>query len=112
MPQEQNIAAGAYFSGDSLVLTFTVLKPDATPKDLTGATVVWGLANAQGKGLRLSKNASITDAVNGVCTVTLSPADTASLSGTFYHELEVTDAAANVSTVTYGSFVIEKDSVT
>lgn len=112
MAKEQNVAAGTYFSGDSLLITFTVYQEDeTTPKPLTSATITWGLSKAQGKTPIVTKSATITDAANGVCTVQIDPADTAALSGTLWHELEVTDISGNVSTSVYGTFVIEKDSV-
>jgi hypothetical protein len=112
----------AMFSGDTRVLAFTVTQAgDSTPVDLTGATAIkWKCARKLSGGfsstVTLSKalgaGITVTDADAGQLQVLLSPADTAALSGRFYHELEITDVAGNVSTVAIGTLTIAKDLIT
>lgn len=56
----------------------------------------------------LGSGVTVTDGPNGVVRVTLSSADTASLEGRFYHELEMTLGGA-VSTVMTGLLTIQAD---
>jgi len=112
MATKQDLAAKAYFSGDTLRITFTVNNDDGNAKDLTGATVTWALAKKQGSTPLVTKTATLVTPASGVCRVDIAPADTADINGSLYHELQVEDAAGDVSTVIYGQFVVEKDSIT
>ena len=111
----------AMFSGDTRVLAFTITQAGgSTPVDLTGATIKWRCARKLSGGfsstVTLSKSLgagiTVTNADAGQLQVLLSPADTAALSGRFYHELEITDVAGNVSTVAIGTLTIAKDLIT
>jgi len=51
----------------------------------------------------------ITTPLSGVCSITLSPADTDALSGEYYHELQLTTASGEISTVLYVQVTIAKD---
>lgn len=53
----------------------------------------------------------ITDAVNGVCVVKLVPADTDSMKGEYYYEVELIDSSSDVGTVLTGTLTILKDLV-
>ncbi len=99
------------FSGNTRLLEVTVLDQDDAVVDLTGAQAVdYSLAKAAGKAAIFEKTlgtgVTITDAVNGVLQITLLPADTEDLRGTFYQELEVTDAAGRITTVLFGTVTI------
>lgn len=112
-------------SGDSHTLTVTV-DDGATPPvalNITGFTIWWwaSLMNSSGKfaaTATLQKDntggggVAITDAVNGKFQVTLAPADTAALSGDYYHEAQVRDGSGNISTVLTGKLAIVRDLVT
>lgn len=108
----------SFFSGDTQTLKITV-NDGATPpvaKDLTGATITWGLAKRQGKAPFLTKTIgsgiTVTDAVNGELEVAIDPADTADVKGgSYYHELEITDSIGNIATAAYGDVTIEADSI-
>lgn len=101
-------------AGDTVAVDFTLTEADGvTPLDLTGASVKWRLARAVAGPALVSKDLSsgivVTDAPGGLLTVTLLPDDTAELGGgRYYHEAEVTDAIADVSTVAVGTAVIRK----
>lgn len=112
MATKQDVAAKSYFSGDTLRITFTISDDDGNGKDLTGATVTWALAKRQGSTPLLTKTATLVTPASGICRVDIAPADTADLAGSLYHELQVVDAGGDVSTVTYGTFPVEKDSIT
>jgi hypothetical protein len=94
-------------AGDSRDIVVTVTDSQGAAVDLTGAAVAWQLARSAGSAAAvvsksLGAGIAITDGPNGVFTVTLDPADTESLTGLYYHEAEVTDAAGNRSTVLTG----------
>ena len=105
------------FQGDTKRVNFTLKKADGTALDLTGAMLRWEASRLKAGGLFSSTPAlvktdengiEVTDALNGFLTVTLSPADTLSISGDFYHELESTDVSGDVATVFSGQFRIKK----
>lgn len=109
MPAEdQNIAM---VQGDNKVLSITVTDAAGAAVDLTDATIRWHMSKSVNKRPAALEKATgsgitITDAANGVFTVTLDSADTESLRGLFYHEVEVIDGSGNVSTVTKGKITI------
>lgn len=107
-----------FFSGDTQKLKYTIDDADAAParKDLTGATITWGLAKLQGKAPFLTKTIgsgiTVTDAANGELDVDLDPADTADVrGGDYYHELEIIDSLGNKATSAYGTITILADSI-
>jgi hypothetical protein len=94
-------------AGDSRDIVVTVVDSQGGVVDLTGATIAWHLAQsaraaAPAVAKSLGAGIAITDGANGVFTISLDPADTAALSGLYYHEAEVTDAAGHRSTVLTG----------
>lgn len=99
------------FSGNTRVLKVAVLDQDEVKVDLTGATATFVLMPAPGQVATLTKTVGsgivITDALNGLLEITLLPADTDPLRGTFAHELEVTDAVARKTTVLFGTVNIK-----
>ena len=106
------------YAGESKVITVTVMD-DATPPvpiDLTGASIEWIVKRSEDDAVGLiTKTVGAGIALlnqtthKGEFTITLAPADTASLGGaSYYHEAEVTDVATNVSTVTRGILTIKK----
>lgn len=98
-------------SGDDLDLVITVRASDrCTVQDLTGATALWVLSEAPGCTPLVSKTATLTDAANGVVTVSLEPGDTDRYCGTYHHELQITDAVSKISTVMVGKAKITSDS--
>lgn len=110
--ENQNIEN--YYAGDSLVLDVTVTDQSGAAKDLTGASIEWGLFPRGSDTAVLTKTTTgggvaVTGA--GVFEVTVDPGDTTGLEGLHYHEAEVTDGAGAVSTVTVGYIEIEKSRV-
>lgn len=105
------------FQGDTRRLNFTLTRADGSPLDLTGGTLRWQASRLKAPGVfstmpllqkTETNGVEVVDAFNGIVTVTLGPADTLSLSGNLYHELEVVDASGDVSTVYAGDFQIKK----
>jgi hypothetical protein len=102
------------FAGDTKRLHFTITNGASppVPLDITDAAVSWQasrgtvarfsrtpvLAKAVGAGI------TVTDAFNGAFTVDLDPADTSALSGSYYHEVQISDAAGDVATAFTGEF--------
>lgn len=122
MPLEQNVGADPkYFSGDALRLELTVRNGDVPEPfpvlDLTPFTeITWALARRQGLAPLFTKTLTggptqidPVDLVNGRIDVLINNADTAALSGTFYHELQLEPGP---NTPMFGSFEIQKDSIT
>ena len=103
-----------FTSGDSAHLVFTVTDGAGALVDLTGMTARWVLSPERGMAPLIDKTSAgggivFVDAVNGQLRVELSASDTEPLHGTYYHELEVTDAAGHVSTAARGEIYIGED---
>jgi hypothetical protein len=100
-----------FFKGDSLTLNIAVTDGSGAAVDLSGAlSGKYGIFD--GAGLPLVSK-SLGDGISiaaNVVTVTLLPADTASmLPGTYAHELEVIDSLAAVHTVYQGGIRVKRD---
>lgn len=84
--------------------------------NLTGATVKWAMKKTiydaePAVAKTTAAGIAVTDATTGIFTVTLFPADTRNLSGTYQHEAEITDAPGNVSTVLTGQLTIHLSAI-
>jgi len=94
-------------SGDDVDLVITILNKDDTAVDLTNATAITFKVRAtpQGKdfvALDLTSGVAVTTAVDGVITVSLTPAvnDFGLLPpGEYRMEVQVTDSVTGISTV-------------
>lgn len=103
-------------SGDDIAIDVTVTDSDDAAVDITGCLIRWGARKVGETSTAISKSTTdggitITDGPAGQFRVSLDPADTASLSGVFEHEAELTDLTGAVSTVCTGSMRIEEDLV-
>jgi len=103
-------------SGDDLVLEVTVKDAAGTVVDISGASGTFGIgkldSSGNPKGSSLAAPAvAITDGAAGKLSVTIVPANTESLAGDYWHELQLTDAATKISTVLYGTLTVQKDLV-
>lgn len=103
------------WSGDDKVITVTVYDNDDAIVNITSATITWQLSHNVSSAALISKTVgsgiSLSDPSNGQFTITLDPADTASLSGRYYHEAEITDIGGNVSTAMVGHATIKTDAI-
>lgn len=101
------------YAGDDDRLEFTITQSDGSALDLTNMSIVWQLADrAAGPALITKDSANageiaVVDTVGGRFDVLLDPADTADLSGSFYHEVELTDVDGNEFTVFDGRLFIK-----
>lgn len=97
--------------GDTAALDFAIVDAGGGAVDLMGATIRWQMARSVRAAAILEKaigsGITITDAAAGKFTVELDPTDTAAITGTFYHEVEIIDAVGNVSTPRSGTILIK-----
>lgn len=105
-------------AGDTKRLFVTITEADrVTRVDLTEATVRWWAS--KGTVEQFSRTAILKKTmgtgieevalIDGEIMVLLEPADTAGLNGTYYFEVEITDAFGNVSTPIFDTFTVSKD---
>lgn len=103
------------YSGDTKNLAFTVSDSAGSAVNLTGATATWTLSTSADSAATVTKTSGAGDITYSgdnteIATVALAGSDTASLSGVYYHELQITDASSNVST-TSGTAIILADNI-
>lgn len=105
-------------AGDTKRIVMTITEADrVTRVDLTEATVRWWASKGTVEQfsrtaiLKKTMGSGIEDValIDGEFMVTLDPADTAGLNGTYYYEVEITDAFGNVSTPIFDTFTVSKD---
>ena len=105
------------YSGDSLNLQVTVTDSTTNlPKSLIGVlSARWWFGKKAGQPATVQKSigsgVTIIDAINGRLDILINPSDTASLKGSYVHELELVDASNRVQTVMAGAFTIIEDLV-
>jgi len=109
MPQVRLISQDfELFSGNHKTLHCTVLDEDGNAVDITGATIVWALANHENSKSRLitytsPTNVTIVAPLLGTFDVSIQgPATEALKSGEYYHEARVTSSGGSVTTVIFG----------
>lgn len=101
-------------AGQDVDLNITVVDSDGVAKDLTGASLRFAMARGPGKTPVIDSAASpqtatysITDAANGLVTVSMADTITDSLSGDYYYEVKVTDGAGAESITNRGWITVE-----
>jgi hypothetical protein len=94
-------------AGDSKYLVVSV---DGI-SDLTGCTFKWGLHPRNGENILEKTSTSGISIVDGKVQIKVDPLDTELLSGTYYHECEMTDTLGNVSTIFTGLVSVSKSNV-
>ena len=99
-----------------MVLRFTITTEENLPKDLTDATIKWGLWSEYYRETVVTKTTgdgiTISDALAGTCVVRLDPSDTLTLPlGEYSHKCEVTDADGQVSTVLEGKVTMNQSRI-
>lgn len=90
-------------AGEDRTLSFEARDYLQNVKDITGATISWRMARQLGCDNVLEKTGTITDADDGLFTVTLTDDDTTDLSGDYEHIANVTIAGVTTAVV-YGRF--------
>jgi hypothetical protein len=104
-------------AGDTKRLNMTITDKLGTPVDLTEAAIRWWASRGDAEKfsrtpiLQKTMGNGIEDVAlyEGQFTVVLAPADTRDLNGSYYHEVEITDAFGNVSTPISDTFTVTKD---
>lgn len=99
------------YQGDSLTAQFSVVDDEGSPVDLTGATITWRAATVSHQTVldkAVGRGITVTDAAGGVCEVALAPDDTASLLGTYRHQLRVVDATGQEAVVAEGAMTVQR----
>lgn len=106
------------YQGETLDINVTVYAGDSTNrKNIANSTIAWVVFDPDSDGVIMTKTTSdvitITDGLNGLFTVALVPADTATTPpATYRHQAEITDTSGNVSMVTAGDFIVKESRVT
>ncbi|MDR7237106.1 hypothetical protein J2Y02_001717 [Neobacillus drentensis] len=100
------------YAGDSKSIIIPVTKDDGSPLNLTGAAVKWGVRKRESSTTNdiLKESPAITVSGSEI-TISLAPVDTETLTGSYYHECELTDQQGNVSTLFVGLVTITKSGV-
>lgn len=105
------------YSGDRRTLIFTVRDDAGAIVPIQTATFKWGLyrsvlaATPEVEKVSGESPSEIDPEPAGIVKVHLYPPDTAGISGDYYHELEMTDAVGNPTTVAFGTLTINQDRV-
>lgn len=86
--------------GETVKVKFTVVDPDGSPSDLSGATAVFAISD----GVLSDKAVSIA---GNVCTVTILPSDIDEV-GTYQFEFRVRDSLGQVDSLLVGDIVVAK----
>ncbi len=108
------------FAGENRTLTLYARDPSNNVQDLTGKSVFWRVGKPprwpDQKSAIIVKDGVVTDAVNGVFTVSITPSDTWQLAGNFVHValtitdgeiIFITDTLADIEFVTDDGSAIE-----
>jgi hypothetical protein len=115
MAIEQDINfASDYFTGEDKVLSFTIYAADGTTvQSISGWTLGWIVKRRASDGSPLiqkttSDDIAITNALGGICTVTVSSSDISVLTGGihYHHELKRTNAG-HETVLSYGDFILQ-----
>lgn len=105
------------YVGDSRSLIITVQDQNGVAVNITGATFKWVIVNQAGSTIRLKDNGtiggiSITNAINGQCTISIAAADTQSLPpGSYSHEARMIDSASNSSVIFKGTITVNQANI-
>lgn len=99
-------------AGTDRTLRFSVVDENGTAKNLSGLQAAsWKLKRKTGGTALITKTlgagVSLYSAAGGVVDVELAPADTATLQGSFLHELRLTDVDGDIATAAVGYLTIK-----
>lgn len=105
-----------YIRGDTRVININCFQSDGvTPLDLTSAKVYFTVnssnAPVDDTGIAFQKTTTLHTAPTlGQTSITVLPTDTTSLTpGTYYYDVQVKDAAGNITSLKQDTFVIKAD---
>jgi len=102
---------GRMYSGDDQTIEITVTDADGNPVDLSNSELTFVISRYDTAEVTKTTGSGITvgGTDSNVATVQLDASDTEALSGEFDLELQQTDGAGNVATLTRGRLTIEAD---
>lgn len=99
--------------GDTKIYTLTYTDSDGEPLDLTGYTVWFTVkenVDDTDASAKIQKEiTSHTDPTNGITTVTLDPADTDDLAGSYHYDIQLVDSDGNPMSTRKSTFTVWKD---
>lgn len=95
--------------GDNLDIVYTLKDENEALLQMTGTSVSWKALRSGTTTEKISKSGALTDPGAGVTTISLDPADTTSLGGTYALEGEWVDTSGNIYTFEDGALFIETD---
>jgi hypothetical protein len=95
--------------GDTIDIVYTISDSAGNVEDLTGGSISWKALRSGSTTAEITKTGALTDASNGVTTISLDPADTTSLGGTYAIQGVYTDSGASVYTFDDGALIVETD---
>jgi len=106
--------------GDTKRLSVAVKDPAGVAISLVAAqSIKWWVARKVTSTTRLLEKSdetdegiTVTNAAGGLLTIEIDPDDTKTVSGDYYHELEVIDSAGDIGTVLRGTMTIVRALVT
>jgi hypothetical protein len=106
----------AIVSGDSRRIKFTLQDSEENPVDIRSVDLTYVVVGSVGSDTYLIEKTigsgiEVVDGLNGRFDVVFEPSDTADLSGTYKHEIQMvdTDDPTNVTTVMRGTFTVIAD---
>lgn len=93
--------------GDSFNTELTILDPDGSAQDITGATITMNLFDRNGDSLHSEAVTSHTTPLSGITNIQISKNDTAAFSfGCYNYEIVCVLSSGNESTVEQGYFEV------
>lgn len=98
---------------DDRTFTLTFTDENGTAIDITGYTVFFTVKSAKSDldaAAKIAKTWSAhSDPTNGITTFALEPADTTSLSGMYYFDIQMKDVSSKIYTPMIGYFNVVED---
>ena len=100
--QDQNFEI---WSGDHKNLVAAITGSDGAAQDMTGMTIEWIMRPAAEAASLVRRTSAVSGGISistSTLTISMSPADTVSLGGTYWHECSASDTDSNVATLFTG----------
>ena len=99
------------YAGDDAAFGVPVLDETGAPLPLIGASFAYTIATDEGETALVTKTVgngvTVTDPANGLLTIAIGHADTLTFLGPMWHQLVMTDASGDVSTLMTGTLTFK-----
>lgn len=105
MSAQANITSDdGFFIGEDKSLVFTIQDSAGAAVNITGWTIQFAMADALSGSSDLTKSATLTTPLSGICTVAIASGDTIGLdpTSTWYYRLRRTDSGSRAE-LAYGT---------